>query len=224
MQSQGRKKSKYINKTNNLLVDFNSATFIYVRVKGSIIRRPSLEHLNAVINELLKYSSTIFIGGDIDDLKIPQDTRIINIGSMHNHKELRISLPINCKYNISLGIGGGTHLPVLFKKPMLTIATYIGIIYPFSITLPGSIAKAKGLSSSDRIQAYINMSDELYAKGEKYQLALVEGKLIEIPSVQDTCRACKEYFERKAFLAQVIYLDKLLASKENFLKIQGIIL
>ena len=158
---------------NGLPIDYDNSIFIYVRFKGSIIRScPSLEHLNTVISESLKYSSTVFVSGDIDSLSIPEDKRVINVGSIKDHKILKICLPINCKYNISLAIGGGTHLPVLFKKPMLTVVTYIGLIYPYSITLPGSIKVQKRNDSTDRISTYIDLSKTLYAKGESHQLAL----------------------------------------------------
>ena len=185
---------------NNQLVDYKKTVFVYIRRKGGRIRScPSIRHIEETIKISSRYCKHIIVSGDLEGLAFNGIDNVIDIRNIEQSDIIKSIGPQLCNYNISLGIGGGTHIPPMYQKNMLVISSFIGIAFPYSISLPGPIRNISDIHTDSHIDRYAEISKRLYHSGESLQEKMLLKGEIEAPSIESTSKACIEYFERECF-------------------------
>ena len=185
---------------SNQLVDYEETVFIYIRRKGGRIRScPSITHIAEAIKISSRYCKHIIVSGDLDRLVFNNLDNVVDIRNIEQSDMIKSIGPQLCKYNISLGIGGGTHIPPMYQKNMLVISSFIGIAFPYSISLPGSIESISNVLTNSQIDMYSEISEKLYYSSEDLQEQMLHSGEIGAPSIESTSKACIEYFERESF-------------------------
>ena len=90
-------------------------------------------------------------------------------------------------------------MPPMYQKSMLVISSFIGIAFPYSISLPGSIRNISNTFAESQIRKYAEISEKLYYSSEDLQEKMLREGEIKPPSLESTSKACIEYFERESF-------------------------
>ena len=201
----------------------SKSIFLYVREKGNDHRCcPSSEILAGLIHFFRDQGLDVYVGGNILNYSIPIAAMgAIPICSFNDHRLLSATLPMLCKYNVSLGIGGGTHLPLALSKPFLCITNAVGYHLSFSLCLPGKISTLTR-SSGNQLHDY----NEITSRLSPDDLAKSTfTKLFSPPTLQESIGAASQYLNsynnlsRKGYLYGRTFnmLGNIAATSENLL-------
>jgi hypothetical protein len=175
-----------------------STTHLYVRHKGSLIRScPSANHFSSVINAALEYTDLVLVSGDVSYSELSPSSRVIYLSTIPDGQRIQAIAALCSEFNISLGIGGGTQLPPSFAKSMLTISTYIGLAFPYSLSLPGKLATWVDAENEPLLTSSSALFERMNSHSEQSQLDLLQRGVIIPPNIQETIMACHEYFSQR---------------------------
>ena len=106
----------------------------------------------------------VYITGDL-----PREYEIPNLGAVYvnsesNSEELKLIIPVLAMYNISLGFGGGSHLPVTYGKTTLCMCNHWGFIYPNSMYLTSTLKNKQYNSKREMVEDYVHLTSTLTPK------------------------------------------------------------
>ena len=177
---------------------FEDSVCIYIRLKKAGKNRscPSLAALQTTLTHCAKLFKHVYVTGDITKQYELDNLGIKYLSNDPINDELKLIIPVLSQYNITLGFGGGSHIPITYGKSTLCICNHWGFIFPRSLYLTSRMKDERINPNIKMIENYVYMTSTLNPK--ELNNIVDSGNIIP-PTRDQIISAIDEYKDKKDF-------------------------